>query len=90
MTYSIGREEKKQEKYITTKCYYKSALGVKCPQKGVKMDENFYNALYNTIINNYRQSKVKENEKKKKKHKRKKSKENEEESKNSFRGRQLI
>lgn len=71
MTYSIGREEKKTGKiYHYTKCYYKSALGVKCPQKGVKMDENFYNALYNTIINSYvdaeRIKKIAENEEEKK------------------------
>jgi site-specific DNA recombinase len=54
MTYSWGRIEKKTGKlYHYTKCYYKNPFGEKCPQKGVKMDENFYNALYDTIITNY-------------------------------------
>ena len=54
MTYSWGRVEKKTGKlYHYTKCYYKNEFGEKCPQKGVKMNEDFYNALYNTIINNY-------------------------------------
>lgn len=71
MTYSWGRVEAKTGKlYHYTKCYYKTPLGEKCPQKGVKMNEDFYNALYDTIINSYvnaeRIKKVKENEEEKK------------------------
>ncbi|NLH00456.1 MAG: hypothetical protein GX488_00900, partial [Clostridiales bacterium] len=71
MAYSFGRVEKKTGKlYHYTKCYYKNEFGEKCCQKGVKMNEDFYNALYNTIINNYidakRIKKLQENEEEKK------------------------
>lgn len=71
MAYSFGRVEKKTGKlYHYTKCYYKNEFGEKCPQKGVKMNEDFYNALYNTIINNYinakRIKKIQENKEEKK------------------------
>lgn len=71
MTYSWGRVEKKTGKlYHYTKCYYKNEFGEKCSQKGVKMNEDFYNALYNTIINNYidakRIKKLQENEEERK------------------------
>lgn len=72
MAYSRGRQEAKTGKiYDYTKCYYHSPEGVKCPQRGVKMDENFYNALFNTIINSYidtnRIKQIKQNEEEKKK-----------------------
>lgn len=54
MGYSIGRVEAKTGKqYHFTKCTHKSAMGETCKQKGVKMNEEFYNAIYNNIINNY-------------------------------------
>lgn len=72
MAYSRGRKEAKTGKtYDYTKCYYHSPEGVKCPQRGVKMDENFYNALFDTIINSYidtnRIKQIKQNEEEKKK-----------------------
>lgn len=71
MTYSWGRVEKRTGKlYHYTKCYYKNPFGEKCKQRGVKMNEDFYNALYNTIINNYidakRIKKLQENEEERK------------------------
>lgn len=54
MGYSIGRLEKKTGKqYDKTKCTYKDPYGVKCPQVGCKMTEEFYDALYNAVINTY-------------------------------------
>lgn len=54
MIYSIGRVEARTGKlYNYTKCYYKDILGNRCSQKGVKMNEDFYDALYNTIIKSY-------------------------------------
>lgn len=53
MGYSIGRQEIKTGKiYDYTKCKHKSPTGVKCEQHGAKMTEEFYNAIYQTIINN--------------------------------------
>ncbi|NBI06086.1 recombinase family protein [Senegalia massiliensis] len=52
MRYSIGKVEAKTGKqYNLTKCTHKNAIGETCPQVGKKMDEDFYNALYNSIIN---------------------------------------
>lgn len=54
MGYSIGRlEAKTGKKYDYIKCSFKSPYGVKCPQKGLKMDEDFYENLYSKIINDY-------------------------------------
>lgn len=54
MGYSIGRVEAKTGKqYHFTKCTHKSPTGEKCGQKGVKMTEEFYEAIFNTIIKNY-------------------------------------
>jgi site-specific DNA recombinase len=54
MVYSRGRKEAKTGKtYDYTKCYYHTPEGIKCPQRGVKMTEEFYESLYNTIINSY-------------------------------------
>lgn len=54
MTYSRGRKEVKTGKtYDYTKCYYHRPTGEKCPQRGVKMTEEFYEKLYNTIVNSY-------------------------------------
>lgn len=71
MVYSRGRKEAKTGKiYDYTKCYYHTPTGEKCTQRGVKMDENFYNALYDTIVNSYvtteRIRQIKQNEEKKK------------------------
>ncbi|SDI14048.1 recombinase family protein [Proteiniclasticum ruminis] len=50
MRYSLGKLEAKSGKvYNYTKCSHKNPMGKKCEQRGVKMDENFYNTLYNTI-----------------------------------------
>lgn len=50
MRYSSGKLEAKSGKvYFYTKCSHKNPMGKKCEQRGVKMDENFYNALYSTI-----------------------------------------
>lgn len=54
MIYSVMTKEKKTGKtYNYTKCWYKTPTGDKCPQVGIKMDEDFYNALYNIIISQY-------------------------------------
>lgn len=54
MGYSIGRVEVKTGKqYHYTKCTHKNPKGEKCEQRGIKMNEEFYNAIYNNIINNY-------------------------------------
>lgn len=71
MAYSRGRKEAKTGKtYDYTKCYYHSPEGVKCPQRGVKLTEEFYESLYNTIINSYvtteRIRQIKQNEEDKK------------------------
>jgi site-specific DNA recombinase len=52
ITYSIGKIEKKSGKiYYFAKCNYRDAIGIKCPQKSVKMDEEFYKLIYNEIVN---------------------------------------
>ncbi|WFD11317.1 recombinase family protein [Tepidibacter hydrothermalis] len=52
MAYSVGRREVKSGKiYNYTKCSYKTPLGEKCSQKGIKMDEDFYECLYQSIVN---------------------------------------
>jgi len=71
MAYSRGRQEAKTGKtYDYTKCYYHSPEGVKCPQRGTKLTEEFYESLYNTIINSYvtteRIRQIKQNEEEKK------------------------
>lgn len=54
MVYSAQKTEVKSGKrYDYVKCYYHTPVGEKCPQRGVKMDENFYDALYATIISSY-------------------------------------
>jgi len=54
MAYSRGRKEARTGRiYDYTKCYYHTPQGVKCPQRGIKMTEEFYESLYNTIINSY-------------------------------------
>lgn len=54
MSYSIGKHEAKSGKtYNFTKCSHKDPFGVKCSQKGVKMNEEFYSAIYNAIITRY-------------------------------------
>jgi len=54
MVYSIGRKEAKSGiAYDYTKCSHKNPFGDKCPQRGVKMNDAFYNALYNQLIDNY-------------------------------------
>ncbi|MDF2503052.1 recombinase family protein [Clostridium sp.] len=54
MVYSVGRKEAKTGKiYDYTKCSYHTPTGKKCPQRGIKMTEDFYDALYNTILNSY-------------------------------------
>jgi DNA invertase Pin-like site-specific DNA recombinase len=54
MGYSIGRVEAKTgKKYDYTKCVYVDPMGVKCSQRGVKLTEEFYNALYNKVVLSY-------------------------------------
>lgn len=54
MKYSVGRLEVKTGKaYDYTKCGHKDPYGVKCTQIGIKMDENFYDYLYNIILNRF-------------------------------------
>jgi DNA invertase Pin-like site-specific DNA recombinase len=54
MSYSIGKHEAKSGKtYNFTKCSYKDPFGVKCSQKGIKMTDEFYSAIYNAIITRY-------------------------------------
>lgn len=54
MQYSLGRYEAiANKRYYHTRCNHRMTDGSKCPQVGVKMDDRFYNALYNTIIHKY-------------------------------------
>jgi len=54
MLYAIGRlEVKTGNQYDYTKCATRSATGEKCPQRGVKLTTEFYDGLYNAIINSY-------------------------------------
>jgi DNA repair ATPase RecN len=54
MVYSVGRPEVKSGiAYNYTKCSHIDPFGVKCTQRGVKMNEAFYNALYNAVITRY-------------------------------------
>lgn len=54
MKYSNGRLEAKTGKmYNYTKCNRRSPIGEKCPQNGVKMTEEFFEALYNAVITSY-------------------------------------
>jgi hypothetical protein len=54
MKYSVGRLEVKTGKeYDYTKCNHQNPYGVKCTQRGVKMDESFYEGLYNLILNKF-------------------------------------
>jgi DNA invertase Pin-like site-specific DNA recombinase len=51
MGYSIGREEAKTGRtYHFTKCTHKSPIGIKCKQSGIKMTEEFYDTIYQSII----------------------------------------
>lgn len=50
MGYSIGRVEAKTgKKYDYTKCVYIDPLGTKCSQKGIKLTEEFYDALFSKV-----------------------------------------
>lgn len=54
MLYSVGRVEVKSGKqYNYTKCGYKTPEGIKCKQRGLKLNEDFYNVLYEAVINQY-------------------------------------
>lgn len=54
MKYSIGRlEAKTGELYNYTKCNHRNPLGETCPQRGVKMTEEFYETLYHAIVTSY-------------------------------------
>jgi DNA invertase Pin-like site-specific DNA recombinase len=54
MKYSVGRLEAKTGiAYDYTKCGHKNPYGMKCTQKGVKMDEDFYDSLYTLILNKF-------------------------------------
>ncbi|WP_313232107.1 recombinase family protein [Tissierella praeacuta] len=54
MKYNIGEIEKKTGKqYTYTKCNHKDPVGNKCTQRGLKMKEDFYEALYNTVITSF-------------------------------------
>ena len=54
MVYSVGRKEVKSGKqYNYTRCAYKTPEGVTCEQRGLKLDEKFYEALYDVVINQY-------------------------------------
>jgi len=54
MGYSVGYLEKKTGKiYDKCKCRYRDPYGKKCPQVGCKLTEEFYDALYNAVVNSY-------------------------------------
>jgi DNA invertase Pin-like site-specific DNA recombinase len=53
MQYQHGRTEKSGKQYNYTKCLYVDSLGNKCSQRGLKLSEDFYEALYNTVITSY-------------------------------------
>lgn len=47
------RTKEPSERYIYIGCYKKDKFGVKCEQQGLKLDDDFYTALYDTIVNSY-------------------------------------
>lgn len=50
MIYSyIPSEKKTGKQYYFTKCYYKTPTGEKCSQVGVKMNEDFYDEIFNVV-----------------------------------------
>lgn len=54
MVYSVGKPEAKSGiAYNYTKCSHIDPFGVKCSQRGVKMNEEFYIAIYNAVITRY-------------------------------------
>lgn len=54
MNYSVGRLEAKTGKVFDyTKCSYKNPYGLKCPQRGTKMNEDFYENLYTIILDRF-------------------------------------
>ena len=54
MKYTKGRLEAKTGKiYNYTKCFHRDALGNTCKQRGAKLTEDFYDALYNAVISSY-------------------------------------
>lgn len=55
MSYSENsRVDKKTGKvYVYTKCGKVDPFGNRCTQRGIKMDEAFYDAIYQSIINSY-------------------------------------
>jgi DNA invertase Pin-like site-specific DNA recombinase/ssDNA-binding Zn-finger/Zn-ribbon topoisomerase 1 len=54
MRYSDGRKEARTGKtYNYTKCNHISPVGDRCPQRGVKMTEEFYEVLYNAVITSH-------------------------------------
>ncbi len=54
MNYSVGRLEAKTGKtFDYIKCSYKNPYGIKCPQRGIKMTEDFYESLYNLILGRF-------------------------------------
>ncbi len=54
MRYSGSRKETKTGKeYNFTKCNHISPVGERCSQHGVKMTEDFYDVLFNTVITSY-------------------------------------
>lgn len=54
MRYASGRKEKTTGKtYDFLRCGHLDLLGNKCTQRGIKMTEEFYDALYNRISSSY-------------------------------------
>jgi site-specific DNA recombinase len=55
MKYSVDSKPNKKtgKVYNYTKCYHIDPYGNKCTQRGIKMDEDFYKALYDMIIGSY-------------------------------------
>lgn len=54
MKYSIGRLEAKTDKiYNYTKCNHRDAVGNTCKQRGVKLNEEFYDALHHAVITGF-------------------------------------
>lgn len=54
MRYAVGRPEAKTGRiYDFTKCSHVSPLGEKCGQRGIKLTDEFYNAVYEKIINDF-------------------------------------
>jgi len=58
MSFSISKPLKSGEKVVYVRCYYTDAYGNKCPQKAFKLKENFYDDVYDIVINSYLNSEI--------------------------------